>query len=96
MCGWSSRAVILISARNRSDAEHRAELGAEHLERDLAVVLEVAGEVDGGHAARAELALDDVPIIECCGNQRGFVAHAGKVRRVSRERQSAVTFRGWA
>ena len=41
-------------------AEGRGELGAEHLDGDLAVVLQVVGEVDGGHAALAELALDPV------------------------------------
>ena len=41
-------------------AEGRGELGAEHLDGDLAVVLQVVGEVDGGHAALAELALDAV------------------------------------
>ena len=39
-------------------AEHGAELGVEHLERDVAVVSDVAREIDGGHAARADLALD--------------------------------------
>ena len=41
-------------------AERGGELGTEHLDRDLAVVLEVVGQVDGGHAALAELALDPV------------------------------------
>ena len=45
-------------------ADHGGELGAQHLERDLAVVLEVLGQVDGGHAARAELALDAVAVGE--------------------------------
>ena len=39
-------------------AEHGGELGLQHLERDLAVVPEVVGEIDGRHAALAELALD--------------------------------------
>jgi hypothetical protein len=33
-------------------------------------VPEVMSEVDGGHPAAAELALDDVPVTECC-NQGG-------------------------
>ena len=33
------------------DAEHRAELGVEHLERDVAVVPDVAREVHRRHAA---------------------------------------------
>jgi hypothetical protein len=32
----------------------------QHLDRDVAVVLEVAGEVHGRHAAGAELAVDAV------------------------------------
>ena len=45
-------------------AEHGGQLGAQHLERDLAVVPQVVREVDGGHAARAELALDAVAVGE--------------------------------
>ena len=56
-------------------AEHRAELGAEHLEGDLAIVLEVGGEVDGGHAAGAELALDPVALLKG-GGEATDVAHA--------------------
>lgn len=43
-------------------AQHRGEFRAQHLERDLAVVAQVVGEVDGGHPAGADLALDPVPI----------------------------------
>ena len=43
-------------------AEHRGQLGPEHLDGDLAVVLAVVGQVDGGHAALAQLALDLVGI----------------------------------
>ena len=56
------------------DAQHRAQLGPEHLERDLAVVLEVGGEVDGRHAAGAELALDPVALFQGRGQPR-HVAH---------------------
>ena len=45
-------------------AERGGELGMQHLERDRAVVLEVLGEVDRGHAAAAELALEAVAIGE--------------------------------
>ena len=33
-------------------AEHRGEFGLEHFDRDLAIVLEVCGEIDRGHPAR--------------------------------------------
>ena len=45
-------------------AEGGGELGAQDLERHLAVVLQVLGEVDGGHAALAELPLDAVALGE--------------------------------
>ncbi len=38
--------------------------------RDLAIVLQVLGEVDGGHTAGAELALDAVAVGESGGEAR--------------------------
>ena len=43
-------------------AERGGELGVEHLERDRPVVPQVLGQVDRGHAAPAELALEPVAI----------------------------------
>src|SRR5665213_3513643 len=43
-------------------AEHRGQFSVQHLDRDLAVMLEILGEVYGRHATRAELALDAVAI----------------------------------
>ena len=63
------------------DAEHRAELRLEHLERDLAVVLDVAREVDGRHAAGADLALDLVPASEPAVQLLIREHASGKVRR---------------
>src|SRR5205085_3481619 len=40
--------------------EDGGKLRAEHFERDGAVVLEISGEIDRGHPAAAELALDRV------------------------------------
>ena len=54
-----------------SGAERGGELGPQHLDRDLAVVLEVLGEIDGGHAALAELALDAVAVGEGGAKPRG-------------------------
>jgi len=45
-------------------AKHGGEFGTQDLHRDLAVVLEVLGEVDGGHAAGPELVLDGVAVGE--------------------------------
>ena len=47
-------------AQEALGAEAAGELGVQHLEGDGAVVAEVAGEIDGGHAAAAELALERV------------------------------------
>ena len=38
--------------------------GAEHLEGDLALELQVLGQIDGGHTAPAELTLDAVLFTE--------------------------------
>ena len=64
MCGCCSRAVSSDLAQEPLGAEHGGELGAQHLDRDLAVVPQVAGEVDGRHAASPELALEAIPILE--------------------------------
>ena len=40
------------------------ELGVQHLERDQAVVLEIAREIHRGHATPAELALDEIAVAE--------------------------------
>jgi hypothetical protein len=41
-------------------AQRCGKLGAEHLERHLAVQFQVLGEIDRSHPAAAELALDRV------------------------------------
>ena len=56
-------------------AEDGAELGAEDLEGDLAVVLEVGGEVDRGHPAGAELALDAVAVFQRGGEAERVCCH---------------------
>ena len=45
-------------------ADGDGELRKQHLQRDGAVVLEVAGEVDGGHPAATELALERIAVRE--------------------------------
>jgi hypothetical protein len=49
----------------------RAQCGTQvrmqHLDRDVALVLEVMREVDGGHAAGAEFALEAVAVGQCGG-----------------------------
>ena len=60
MCGCCSRAAIWISRRNRSPPSGGGELGTEHLDGDLPLVPQVLGQVDGGHPALPELALEQV------------------------------------
>jgi len=64
-------------------AEHGGKLGPQHLERDRAVVLEISGEVDRGHAAAAKLALDRVAVGERCLQTENRIDHR---RRLLRER----------
>ena len=59
--------------------EHRGELGAEHLEGHFAVELSIAGEIDCGHPALAELALDRVSARESRA-ETGGVGHRLQVR----------------
>ena len=56
--------MVLISLRKRSHADDGAQLRVEHLDGDLAAVLQVFGEIDRGHAALAELALEAVAVAE--------------------------------
>ena len=57
-----SRAATRISRWNRSGPSEAATSGIEHLEGDEPVVLEVARQVDGGHSATPEHALQRVPV----------------------------------
>ena len=43
-------------------ADHGGQLGAQQLERDLAVVLQVLGQVHRRHPAGADLALDPIAV----------------------------------
>ncbi len=52
--------VVLISLEKPLGADHRGEFRPQHLDRDLAIVLEVVGEIDRGHPALADLALDAI------------------------------------
>ncbi len=77
MWGCWSRAAELDLAKEALGAERAGELGVEDLEGHRPVVAEVLGEVDGGHAAAPELAVEPVAV-----GQRGAqavppVAHAG-------------------
>jgi hypothetical protein len=51
-------------AEKALNAEHGAEVRIQNLERDAAIVPEVAREIDGRHAAGADLALDGIASAE--------------------------------
>src|SRR5512140_2408755 len=55
--------------------QRRRELGVQHLDGDVAVVLEVVRQGDGRHAAPAELALDTVGIRDRRGELLDGCAH---------------------
>jgi hypothetical protein len=64
--------VRMLEIRRRLDlgekplgAEGRGEFGVEDLERDLAIVTDVAREIHGRHAAVADLPLDFVAVGNC-------------------------------
>ena len=57
-------------AQEASAAKRGAEILAQHLHGDFALVLEVLGEVNGRHATRAELALDAIAVGEGCSETR--------------------------
>ena len=76
----------MVEPRGRADLAQEAigtqrmrQLGAEHLERHFAIVLQVAGEIDGGHPADAELALDRVAARQS-RRETGGVGHRCEVR----------------
>ena len=73
MWGCCSVGDGLDLAQEALGADDGGQLGAEDLDGHLAVVLEVLGEIDGGHAALAQLALDAVAVGE--GGTQG-VRHA--------------------
>ena len=59
--------------------ERRGELGAQELHSDLACVLEVAAEIDRGHSAAPELALEHVPFRQNGSNPLQHLRHWGYV-----------------
>ena len=64
-------------------ADDGAQLGVQDLDGDLAAVLEVLGEVDRGHAALAELALEAVAVGKGCG-EAVYCAGQGMLRLCDR------------
>ena len=77
-------------------AQHGGQFGLEHLDRDLALVLEILGQVHGGHAALPELALEAVAVGEGGGEARGRIQwmHRVNVLPAPRTRERAAHRRG--
>ena len=59
-------------------AERFREIGTQHFDRDFPAVLVVVCQVDRGHAARAELAVEAIAIGERIDERRGS-HHVGRV-----------------
>ena len=78
---WSAEVWVLQVgggldlAQEPFGADHGGEFGAEDLYRDVAVVFEITREIDRGHAALPELALDGVAVCEGSGESGGKLAH---------------------
>ena len=71
-------------------AEHRGQLRFEHLDRDFAIVREIRGEIDGGHAAGAQFPFDPVTAGECRTESvggKGRRRHADKLRPAAGRRE---------
>jgi hypothetical protein len=68
-------------------SERGGELGAQNLERDGPIVPEVVSEVDHGHAAASELALDAIPIGQGGREESGCVGQGGNRRMPFLERR---------
>jgi hypothetical protein len=62
-------------AEESLDAMAAAELRAHHLHRNRTLVPEIAGDVDGGHAAGADLTLHYISAAEGGCQALGDIAH---------------------
>src|SRR4029453_357104 len=67
--------------------ECRHHLRVEHLDGDLAFVLEVAGEIHRGHSALAKFALNAIAV----GEARGIAGHWRRRYRCTAETASELT-----
>ena len=61
-------------------AERGPEIGMQHLDGDVALVLEIVREVDGGHPAGTEFAVDAVAVPDCGGDALHVIAHDAGLR----------------
>ena len=78
MCGVLEVRRGLDLGEEPLGANQSCQLGLQDLEGDLSFVLQVVGQVDGGHAAFAELALNGVAAREGGVQAGGGVGHGGQ------------------
>jgi len=60
-------------------AEGGRQLRPQHLHRDFAVVLEILGQIDGGHAAATRFPLDGVAVGKGGRESFGRVSHGHRI-----------------
>ena len=78
-------------AQKALGADDRGELWLQHLDRDLAIVLEVVGEIDRRHAAGPKFALDAVVVGERGGEAGEGVGHCFAMVSFSSSRKLNTT-----
>ena len=61
-------------------SERGGEIRPENFEGNVPVVPEVVGEVDGGHAALAQFAVDPIAVGQCGGESVGVRGHDSSLR----------------
>ena len=78
------------------DAHRRCQLGPQHLYGDRAAVAEIARQINGCHSARADLALDTVPIGEARLQGVAGVDHVSNLTPADACCQPGLAFRSRA
>ncbi len=76
MCGCCEARGDLDLGEEAVAADDGTQLGMQDLDGDLAGVLQVFGEVDGGHAALAQLPLEAIAVGEGSAQAVGCDAHS--------------------
>jgi len=85
LASWASFLTTAGSPPSEAAGPERGgDLGPQDLERDLAMVAEVLGEIDRRHPARAELALDATAISQRLLHPFEEFGHPSRLRKQSR------------
>ncbi len=67
--------------------DHRAELGAKQLQRNLSIMTEIFGEINSCHAAGPDLITDFVARFQGGGQPRNWVVHERNIQLPARRRE---------